>query len=177
MTRNSKILFGTGILAVIVVVFLMFGRKVMNLKKLEFSGVSLKFTKFPKTVIDFLTSDFIARVILKIQNFSNIDYKIQQSALQIYSKKNNLITSPVKPLENGISLKANANNEIPIEYSFDYTGLITLIQDNGLANSVSAAFNVIKNFLVSKTLGTEIIIKGFVVADGITLNINQKQKI
>lgn len=173
MTRKSKILFGIGTTIVIVIVlFLTVGRKVLNLKKLEYSGISFKFEQYPTSVVDLLMSDFIAKAILKIQNFSNIDYTIQQSALQIYSKKGNLIATPNEPIETGFILKANANNEIPVRYKFDYTNLLTLFKDNGLA-SVSSALNVIKNFFISKTLGTDLIIKGFIVSDGITININQ----
>jgi hypothetical protein len=174
MTRKSKILFGIGTTIVIfIVLFLTVGRKVLNLKKLEYSGISFKFEQYPTSVVDLLMSDFIAKVILKIQNFSNIDYTIQQSALQIYSKKGNLIATPNEPIETGFILKANANNEIPARYKFDYTNILTLIEDNGLASSVSSALNVIKNFFTSKTLGTDLIIKGFIVSDGITININQ----
>jgi len=170
-TKRAVII--TSIIVFFVVLYFTVGRKIQNLKKIEFTGASFKFTQTPSSIVNILSEDFVSKVTLKIQNFSNIDYKIDQSNIGIYSKKGNLIASPTNPINSSIILNKNSNNEIPISYRFDYTSLITLIKDNGLANSFLAAYNVIKSYITTKKLNTEIITKGFIVSNGITININE----
>jgi hypothetical protein len=139
-------------------------RKFRHSKRLKvgFSGIN-----FPKLKLSNLISDVPVSVGLNIGNFSPSVFTISQISIDVLDNENNLIAEPQSPLSQSIQLDPNQNNTFPLSYLISTQKIKQIIKKAGGIASVGA------NYLTSGSYGIPLLLKGFVVAEGLKIEINQ----
>lgn len=144
--------------------------KIKQAKKLSFGVDSIKpnFKTVGELSKSLLTGGNIP-VIVKplISNYSSSKFKLNQIKLDIYSQdEKTLLGSQSMPLANPIELVPNANNTPAILYTFNPAAF---------ANSAGRKLGIseIIGWYQGKPLGVKLKLKGFFVAEGIKLNIDE----
>ena len=139
-------------------------RKFRHSKRLKvaFSGI-----KFPKLKLSNLISDVPVSVGLNIGNFSPSVFTISQINIDVLDQENNLIAEPQSPISQSIQLDPNQNNTFPLSYLISAQKIKQIIQKAGGIASVGT------NYLTSGSYGIPLLLKGFVVAEGLKIEINE----
>lgn len=158
----------------IVVIILTFvaGRKGVKLLRKYRHSKRLKLIvegiKFPKLNLASLISDISTVVKLNISNFSPTTFKIQQLAIDVYSPDGDLLANPKQPLDRVVEIAPNQNNLFLIPYQISTQKLKKLISESGGVTKVGA------NYLTTGDYGITLILKGFAVAEGFKVEIDEK---
>jgi len=174
MTISKKILTVLTIVIILIIAggSTVFASKAIQAKKISIGNITVEFPNgfnFLKIVMGGLK--ITVKIILS--NYSNANITVNQIKIDVFSLENNLIVSQIAPLSENIEVLKNSNTPISIDYLIDYTSLVTLLKDNKMITSLTDATTIIKNIVTSKKLGTQIILKGFVTAEKVKVNINE----
>jgi hypothetical protein len=139
-------------------------RKFRHSKRLKvgFSGV-----KFPKLKLRSLVSDVPVSIGLIIGNFSPSVFTISQISIDVFDEENNLIAKPQSPLSESIQLDPNQNNTFPLSYFISAQKIKQIITKAGGITTVGT------NYLTSGSYGILLKLKGFVVAEGLKIEIDE----
>lgn len=156
-------------IVVFVVLALMAVRKAVNAQNIKIADTDVKFTKL-NSVTDVFGS-MPVKINLGLQNFGHSNYNITDSYIEVQTVKGKTIASQ-KTFINPTKLQKRSISNLGFDFEFDYTGLIALIQDNGI--SLKKAYKMVESFVKTKKLGTQIILKGWVMIDGVKLPVNLK---
>ena len=174
---------------IIIVVILTLGiaykyyKKAKDTEKLKLAAVSLKSDKNItdlNDIIDILQNGLILKGFVQIRNFSGQDYTLSQMSIDGFSPMSNkLIAQQTNINKHDIVLKNKQVTNIPLEYKVDVMTALTLFKESGVIPEGTTLWEVITHpakYYESTNLNKlKIVLKGFIEAEGITLNINQEQ--
>ncbi len=107
-------------------------------------------------------------VTLLIKNFSPSTFTVNQINAEIYTTGGTLIAEQDSPIEKPFRIEPNKNTPYTLPFNISAQALLQLISEAGGLTSVAA------NFLTTGKYGIAFIIKGFVTAENIKLDINEK---
>ena len=139
-------------------------KKYRHSKRLK---ISVRDVKIPKLNLSSLLSDILAKVHLNIENFSPSNFSIQQISIDIFGTSGKLVAEQKNPLKEALTLKPNQSNIIALTFLISSHQLAQLIKEAGGIANVGA------NFLSSGKYGIPIRLKGFVVAENFTIDIDE----
>ena len=158
-------------------------KKAKDTEKLKIAGITLKPVKSLKTLADFtdaLQNGIKLKGFVKIRNFSGQDYTLNQLSIDGFSPiKNKLIAEQTNINKNDITLKNKQETNIPLEYNLDVMSALSLFKESGVIPQEATLWTILLNvadyFSEESLSKLKITLKGFIEAEGITLNINQDQ--
>lgn len=156
------------LVAIVVVAGLYFFKKykaATTSLKFAISGFKLSDYKL-KDIPKILVSGIDGTLLALVQNFSNQTFNVTQVDVSIYTADNVLVASPKSPMSSAIEIKPNFNNTIPFEYSISSAGLQALFKGSNVMALLS-------QYLSNRTFGKKVYLKGFIISDGIKIDINE----
>ncbi len=164
---------------IIAFVILLFGtliatatKTVKNLaEKIKVTQLSFSYPQNINEVLKLFTDYFYSTVKVTISNYSDVKIKVQQIKLNLYTLKENLFLEQYLPLQSPITIQPHSNTTIELKYQVDYTDFLKLYEDNNLKGKIK---DVVKSLIKNLSLNTQIIAKGFITVNNITININEK---
>ena len=117
---------------------------------------------------------------IQIKNFSSQDYKINQISIDAFTPKTKKkLASQTNIMGSSIIVKAKQETSIPISYKLDVANILNLFKDCEAIPMDTTIWEIIthpiKIFSELKLRNLKILLKGFIEAEGITLDINQEQ--
>lgn len=122
---------------------------------------------FPKLNLSSLFSEVITNVIIGINNFSASTFDIQQIGIEVFSESGQLVAEQKSPLSSPIKIEPNMYNTFPLTFLISSHNIRKLIKESG------GSVNVGANYLTSGNYGIPLHLKGFVVAEGLSIAIDQ----
>lgn len=158
-------------------------KKAKDTEKLKIGNLSLKATKKIKDfndVIDVFKNGMILKGFVQIRNFSGQDYTLNQISIDGFAPiSNKLIAEQTNITKHDILLKNKQETNIPLEYKVDILSALSLFKESGVIPEDATLWNIIthpsKYYETTQLNKLKVILKGFIEAEGITLNINQEQ--
>ncbi len=114
-----------------------------------------------------LLSDIELNINIKIGNFSPSIFNITQINVDVFNTDGKLIAEQTTPLKEKVVIAANKNTLLPLTYNISSQELNALIMESGGYISVGERKSDTGKY------GFTINLKGFVDADGFTININE----
>jgi hypothetical protein len=124
--------------------------------------------KLPKLNLTSLFSEVAAVVYLKITNFSESVFELQQIKIEVYSPNGYLVAEQTEPLAQTIRIEPNQKNILPLSFLISPTKFKALIKEAG------GVVNVGASYLTEGNYGIPLNLRGFVVAEGVTISVNEK---
>jgi len=160
-----------------------FYKKAKGVEKLKLSSVSLKSEKKItelNDLIDILQNGLILKGFVQIKNFSGEDYTLSQMSIDGFSPvSNKIIAEQININQHDIILKDKQETHIPLQYKVDVLSALLLFKESGVIPEGTTLWEVITHpakYYESTNLNKlKIVLKGFIEAEGITININQTQ--
>ena len=140
-------------------------QKIRHAKRLKFAVSSVK---FPKLNLSNLFTDIETKVVLLLKNFSSSTFNLEQISIEVFSPSGKLVAEQKTPLKEAFEIKPNKNNELPLTFLISSSNLKALIKEAGGIANVGA------NFITTGEYGIPLHLKGFVVADGVTIDIDEQ---
>lgn len=173
----------------LIIVIISFGiayklyKKAKDTEKLKIASINLKPTQAIKDIngiIDTLQNGLHLKGFVQIRNFSGQDYTLNQLSIDGFSPvKNKLIAEQTNINKNDIILKNKQETNIPLEYKVDVMSALSLFKESGVIPQDATLWGVLMNvaeyFSQENLSKLKLQLKGFIEAEGITLNINQEQ--
>ena len=163
----------TSIILVLVIVLLSYKgwilfKKYKNSKKLS---VGIAGFKIPKLNLSNLVGEIPIAVKVAIDNFSSSKFTLNQLKIDALDENGDLIAYQENPLSDSVKLLPNQKNEVIIRYKIAAIKLKELVKSSGGILSVSTSY------LTSGQYGIPIHLKGFVEAENITIEVDEKMTI
>lgn len=160
------------ILLPIIVVLIFLGKKgfakLVKLRNSKRLKIGIDGFNLPKLNLTSLFTSIPVNINLSLNNFSNSTFNIEQIGVDVFSPSGKLIAEQSNPLREAKQLLPNQNNILPLAFLISSQNFKDLIRETGGVANAGA------NFLTSGNYGVPIHLKGFVVAEGITIDINEK---
>ena len=158
-------------------------KKAKDTEKLKLAAVSLKSTKTItdiNDIIDILQNGLELKGFVQIRNFSGQDYTLNQMSIDGFTPiTNKLIASQTNITQSDIVLKNKQVTNIPLQYKVDIMSALSLFKESGVIPEDTTLWQVIthptKYYESTNLKKLKLTLKGFIEAEGITLNINQDQ--
>jgi hypothetical protein len=159
-----------------------FYNKAKNAKNLEpgIAGFKLKVQIRNVGDLILLFSDIAslsvpAEITVSIKNFSSSEYTVSQMKVDIFTESGQLLAGVDKPLSGSVKIIPADTTLIPIDYNLKLNALISLAQKASVNGSSGQeqAYNLLMNYVSSGKIGVNIVAKGFIVAEGIQINIDE----
>lgn len=158
-----------GFVIVIVLVFL--GRqgyvKIIKLRHAQRLKIAVENFTIPKINISSLFTNVPINLTLSLKNFSKSAFNLEQINVEVFSLSGELIAEQTNPLQESKKLLPNQSNLLPLSFLISPQNFKNLIRETGGITSVGA------NFLTSGKYGIPLRLKGFVVAEGFKVDINE----
>ncbi len=129
--------------------------------------VGVESFNFPKLNLSSLLSDIDLNINISLGNFSPSTFNISQVKVDVFNLEGKAIAEQSIPLKDKVVIAPNKNTLLPLTYSISSQELNALIMESGGYASVGA------NYLTSGKYGIKINLKGFVDAEGFTIDINE----
>jgi hypothetical protein len=124
--------------------------------------------RLPRLNISSLISEIHAKVNIGITNFSSSVFSIEQIKVDVYSPSVGLIAEQIEPLKQVHRVRANQKTNLPLSFLISPTNFKKLIKASG------GVVNVGASYLTDGNYGIPIELRGFVVAEGVSIEINEK---
>jgi len=140
-------------------------QKIRHAKRLKFGVESVD---FPKLNLSSLLSSIETNVELLIKNFSRSTFNIEQIGIEVLSPSGKVVAEQKQPLSETFKVAPNQNNLLPLSFLISSQNLKLLISESGGIANVGASF------ITTGKYGISLLLKGFVVADGVTIDINEQ---
>lgn len=161
------------ILAVIIIIALILAgkkgygylTKYRHSKKIK---VNVDKFRFPDLKLQNLITDVLTEVTIIIGNFSSSTFDIEQINIDVLDETGQLIAEQKNPLPKAIKLLPNQNNALVLTFLISPHHIRQLIKKAG------GAINVGTRYLTTGKYGIPLQLKGFVVAEGFSKDINEK---
>ena len=181
--------FGIKKILIIVAVILTLGfaykyyKKAKDTEKLKLASVSLKTENKIDTIgelVEIFQNGLILKGFISVRNFSDQDYQISQVSIDGFTPKTQKnIAQQTNILQNSITIKAKQETAIPLQFKVDTVKALDLFKESGVIPENFTIWDIITNPLQAyeniKINNLKILLKGFIEAEGITLNINKEQ--
>jgi hypothetical protein len=173
----------------IVVVILTLGlaykyyKKVKDTGKIKTGELTLKASNKIDTFGE-LAEIFQKGILLKgnvqIRNFSSNDYQINQVKIDAFTPKTqNKVAEQINILQNQITVKAKQETLIPIKFKLDAVNALTLFKECEVIPTDTTLWYIathpLEIFKKIELKNLKVLLKGFIEAEGITLDINKEQ--
>lgn len=158
-------------------------KKIQGAEKLKVANVVLK-TEEPLNDITAIADAFQNGLSLigfiEVKNLSNQDYTLNQLNVDVFSPTTQTrIGKQTNILQKDIVLKSKQVSNIPIVFNLDIMNALSLFKESGVIPENTTLWQVIshpaKYYESTKLNKLKVKLKGFIEAEGITLNINQDQ--
>jgi hypothetical protein len=119
---------------------------------------------------------------IQIRNFSSNDYQINQISVDVFTPETKKkIAEQINIMQNDIILKAKQETLIPIKFKLDAVNALELFKecqvipvDTTIWYIIIHPIEIFKNI---KLENLKILLKGFIEAEGVTLDINKEQQL
>jgi hypothetical protein len=132
--------------------------------------VGVEGISFPKLNLSTIT-DTLVNVSLGVKNYSSSSYILEQVSMNIYSNDGLLIAEQKDPLSDEYMIRANDNNILPISFLLNKENTHKMVKQAG--GTIAVAINR----TTTGSYGIPVRVKGFIKADGITVDIDQSMTI
>lgn len=161
------------IIAVIIIIALVLvGRKgygyLTKYRHAQRIKINVDSFRFPELNLKSLFTDIVTEVTLTVGNFSSSIFEIDQISVDVLDETGELVAEQKTPLAKAIKIKPNQNNALALTFLISSQHVRQLIKKAG------GAINVGARYLTSGKYGIPLTLKGFVVAEGFTIDINEK---
>lgn len=173
---NIKYIAGLMILVLIVIAGSAFTKKAIAAARVKLVGFGVEPAEELKLQKILLTGIKL-RIMVELSNYSDTALQVEQISIDAFTQKGNKLANQTQPLAAPVSLTPNANTTLFVNYQIDYTNVLALLKDNGILKNIKDALTILKNIVSKKEIGTNIKLKGFIVAEGVKVNINEETKI
>jgi len=140
-------------------------QKIRDAKRLKFGVESVD---FPKLNLSSLLSSIETNVELLINNFSGSTFNIEQISIEVLSPSGKVVAEQKQPLSESFEIAPNQNNLLPLSFLISSQNLKLLVRESGGIANVGASF------ITTGSYGISLRLQGFVVADGVTIDIDEK---
>lgn len=171
MLQTGKIALIAGIVIIIAIVGYWLSKKVTAAKRIEIGSVGIRLAEKP--TLKSIGSGLKLIVDVEIQNYSKTDIELNQIFVNAKTTKGNSIANQATPMAESVILANSANTVVSLPYNLDYTGILTVLRDSGKIKKISDALAVLSSFIQTKTFGIDIVLKGYIVAESIKVNIEE----
>ena len=160
-----------------------FYKKAKGTEKLKLANISLK-SETPiadvNDLIDILQNGWFLKGFVQIRNFSEEDYTLNQMSIDGFLPvSDKVIAEQININQHDIVLKNKEVTNIPLQYKVDVLSALSLFKESGVIPEGTTLWEVITHpakYYESTNLNKlKIVLKGFIEAEGITININQEQ--
>ncbi len=150
-------------------------KKGTDAEKMKFGIDSFKINVNSKMdVLLGLVSGYNSTVNAYVNNFSDSSFELEQLSLEIFALDGKtLIAEQTTPLKSSVILNPKGKTALSLDFHINTGGLLELLKQIG-QNDIKAT---LEGYLKRKELGTQVIIKGFVQAEGFSLDINETMSI
>jgi hypothetical protein len=159
------------VLIIIIVVVIILGKKaatyVTKYRHAKRLKIRVDDFDFPELDLKSLFSDIQAAVVLGIGNFSSSTFNVEQINVDVFSSTGQLIAEQKSPLTKGINILPNKDNQLALTFLISSNSIKQLIKNAGGTLNVGA-----RKFTTGK-YGFPLRLKGFVVAEGFPIDINE----
>ncbi len=157
-------------------------KKYKDTEKLKIGETSLHSTKKISNIndlVDVFKNGLLIKGFVEIRNFSGKDYVLNQISIDAFTPNTEkLIAAQTNIIKNNITLKNKQSTNIPIEYKIDIIKTLSLFKESAVIPEDTTLWKVITHpaqYLQDIDLKKlKIKLKGFIEAEGITLDINQE---
>ena len=157
-------------------------KKAKDTEKLKLASVSLKTENKIDTfgeLAEIFQNGLILKGFITVRNFSDQDYQINQLSVDGFTPKTQKnIAQQTNILQNAITVKAKQETAIPLQFKVDAVKALDLFKESGVIPEDYTIWQIITHPLeayeIIKIDRLKILLKGFIEAEGITLNINQE---
>ena len=122
---------------------------------------------FPKLNLSSIFNEILVNVIIGVNNFSPSLFNLEQINVEVYSQSGDLVAEQKSPLLSPIKVQPNRYNTLPLTLLISSHNVAKLIKESGGTVSVGASY------LTSGSYGIPLHLKGFVVAEGLSIAIDQ----
>ncbi|NQY68527.1 MAG: hypothetical protein HRT72_12510 [Flavobacteriales bacterium] len=139
-------------------------KKYRNIKKLS---IGIDSFKLPKLNLKSLFGNIKASVTIGIKNFSESAYSLEQVKVDVFTLAGDLLGEQSTLLADSVSIVPNEHTAFSLDYSIPSVKLQELLQAQGGVAVVAM------RFLDSGKYGIQLVLKGFIVSEGITIDINE----
>ena len=164
-----------GIIAIVVAVGIYLTRFASHAKRLFVDVSSVKPVAI-SSMTDLL-GGFKLNVGVLLKNFSPTGYNVEQMKINLYTTTENgtTLASQPAPLQEAKYVEANKNTTLDMEFDANINGFADLlINQVKEVNSWDEALSRLMNWVTTGKLGVTVRAKGFVVAEGVKIDIDQK---
>ena len=158
-------------------------KKYKGAEKLKLANVSIKSDKDISDVsdlVDIFQNGLNLTGFIEVKNLSSEDYTLNQLNVDAFAPTSGArIGEQTNFLTSNIILKSKEITNIPISYNVDIMNALALFKESGVIPQDSTLWQVIthpaKYYDAVNLSKLKVKLKGFIEAEGITLNINQDQ--
>jgi Sec-independent protein translocase protein TatA len=165
----------------IVVLAVVYWKKIKSLGELAVKAIHAKRLKFSLDSFEFtngisltnLASGVPTKVFQKIANFSPSTFTISQINIDVFDQQGNLLAEQSNPLAEGQAIEIAPQKSTILTLSY----VLSAQKLKQLAKKSGGVLRIIKRFLSRGDYGMTIVLKGFVVAEGIKIDINETMAI
>lgn len=126
-----------------------------------------------KAVSDLASLTINADVSINLKNYSDQNFKVSQIKADIYTESGQLLASPVNPLSADFTIRKNDTTLQKFKYNISVNALIDVLKSLPGSTPKAKAENLLKNYFTNGKIGIKLIVKGFVTAEGITVDLNE----
>ncbi len=163
------------IAVLLILVVLIFGKKgwsfIQKFRHAKRLKISVEGIRFPKLSLKNLIGDIALKVRLNLANFSPSSFNLEQVSVDVFNKAGEQIGTQQNPLREPILINSNQNNLVTTDYLISSSAIRNLIRDAGGGGAVAS------NYLTEGKYGIPILLKGFVVAEGVKVEVNEKLEV
>lgn len=128
--------------------------------------VGVEGISFPQLNLSSIT-DTLVSLSLCIKNFSSSSYVLEQVSMNIFSEDGLLLAEQKDPLSDEYMIRANDNNALPLSFFLNKENAYKIVKQAGGVITIGL------NRSITGSYGIPVIVKGFIKADGITVDIDQ----
>lgn len=165
----KKFIIGLSILSTFGLV--VFGKKIIQAKDgLKISLGKFRMEKPISSLAEVFTmfKSFNTIITVDFSNFTKNNYTINQIQLEIYSMSDQLVASQASPISSPIVVKPQVVSSADVVFAINGTSALQLAFKG---TSLNDLFNFLSNN--PKGLGKQLKAKGFIVAEGIKVKVDQ----
>ena len=162
------------VIVALIVAFILFRKKLTNTQYLKPEIKAIKINV--KTATDVaigLLKGFDAQAEIIIKNFGTQKYNISALLANLYAPDGAIVAEQVNPLSGNVDILPGGQISIPVQYTINAGGILKLAKQIGNTDIVET----LTNYLNDRTLGADVLIKGFFVSEGIQFDLNESAKI
>jgi hypothetical protein len=168
MKKKEAIVITIGVvfLVLLTILFIYLVRKGSAASKIEISSISGKLDTRASSIGNIVVD---ARIVLS--NYSSERIVLNQAKLDVFTvDEENLIGSQSQPLGENLYIEPKANSILNLRFNVNPKNLVDTVSNNTNVTQVI-------NYAFGAKLGKKIKLKGYVIGEGVKVNINEEVEI